>query len=385
MGPDEILLRGSSLRNTEWVYGVCIFTGHETKIMKNGTHAKVKKSKIERATNQYIIVIMGIQVIVCLFGAAWATIWQNNQGQKYWYLDFNANDDNLVIQVLEAFGIWFVAMMNLVPISLLVTLEMVKVFQAYFISNDAMIFDEPRGIETKVQSSNLNEELGMVHYIFSDKTGTLTQNVMEFKRFSAGEYSYGTDNPDHFKEYAPGVTNVNFSDPLFEEHIRDESHPNHQQLKRFLEALGICHTVITEQKVSKEGAAYVSYNASSPDELALVNGARHLGFGFRERDADENMIIDTWDGERKYKLLNVIEFDSARKRMTVIVKTPEDKILVICKGADSIIEKRLVPGQRLLVKTNQYLEAYAKQGLRTLLIAEKEIDEQTYLDWAHKY
>ena len=142
-----------------------------------------------------------------------------------------------------------------------------------------------------------------------------------------------------------------------------------------MEALGICHTVITEQKVSKEGAAYVSYNASSPDELALVNGARHLGFGFRDRDADDNMVIDTWDGERKYKLLNLIEFDSARKRMTVIVRTPEDKILVVCKGADSIIEKRLVPGQALLQKTHHYLETYAKQGLRTLLIASKEIDE----------
>ena len=183
----------------------------------------------------------------------------------------------------------------------------------------------------------------MVHYIFSDKTGTLTQNVMEFKRFSAGEISYGGDKAEEV-EYAPGVTNVNFHDPVFEEHIRDGSHPNHANLKRFLEALGICHTVITERKVSKEGADYVAYNASSPDELALVNGARHLGFAFRERDEEGCMVVDTWDGEKKYKVLNLIEFDSARKRMSVIVRTPEDKILVVCKGADSIIEKRLAPG-----------------------------------------
>ena len=79
-----------------------------------------------------------------------------------------------------------------------------------------------------------------------------------------------------------------------------------------------------------------------------MNGARHLGFGFRERDDDWNMVIDAWDGVRKYKLLNLIEFDSDRKRMSVIVRDTDGKIILFCKGADSIIEKRLVPGQPLL-------------------------------------
>jgi len=97
------------------------------------------------------------------------------------------------------------------------------------------------------------------------------------------------------------------------------------------------------------------------------------------------MICDTWDGERSYKLLNLIEFDSARKRMSVIVRTDDGRILIICKGADSIIEKRLVPGQQLLYKTQKYLDGYAKVGLRTLLIAVKEISEETYLEWSEKY
>ena len=105
--------------------------------------------------------------------------------------------------------------MNFVPISLLVTLEMINFIQAFFISVDVTICDETRGIEASVQSSNLNEELGMVHYIFSDKTGTLTQNIMEFKRLSAGNYEYGVNNPTPI-EYPPGVTNVNFEDPYYD-------------------------------------------------------------------------------------------------------------------------------------------------------------------------
>lgn len=112
-------------------------------------------------------------------------------------------------------------------------------------------------------------------------------------------------------------------------------------MEHFLECLGLCHTIITEKKKDKEGNEYISYNASSPDELALVNGARHLGFAFLDRDEDGCMVVNTRDGEKKFKLLNLIEFDSARKRMSVIVRTPEGKILCICKGADSIIEKRL--------------------------------------------
>ena len=97
------------------------------------------------------------------------------------------------------------------------------------------------------------------------------------------------------------------------------------------------------------------------------------------------MVCKTWDGIRKYKLLNLIEFDSTRKRMTVVVRTPEDKILVICKGADSIIEKRLKPNQASLDQTQKYLDAYAKEGLRTLLIASKEMREQDYQAWQKKY
>ena len=205
---------------------------------------------------------------------------------------------------------------------------------------------------TVVQSSNLNEELGMVHYIFSDKTGTLTQNIMEFKRMSIGTQVYGTDPPKglerHDIKYAPGVTNVNFYDPNFLEQLKDPSHPQYSKIRDFMEALGLCHTVRITKKQTKEGINYDAYNATSPDELALVNGARHLGFAYEGVDDDRQTVCETWDGPVKYEHLNVIEFDSDRKRMTVFVKTPANKIIMFCKGADSIISERLRADQAKL-------------------------------------
>ena len=250
---------------------------------------------------------------------------------------------------------------------------------------DYLLYDISKDQHAKVQSSNLNEELGVVQYIFSDKTGTLTQNVMEFKKFSAGSFSYGKSHPAP-QTYEPGLTNVNFEDETFWQHWTDENHSQHKHLYRFIECLAICHTVIAEKKIVK-GQECLIYNASSPDELALVNGMRYFGFEFRDRDEDNNVVIDVKRTKEvlHYKVLHILEFNSDRKRMSVIVKTSDDRIMLVCKGADSIINQRLATGQEYLELTNRNLAEYAEVGLRTLLIAYRYIDPSYYQEWFDRY
>lgn len=224
----------------------------------------------------------------------------------------------------------------------------------------------------------------MVNYVFSDKTGTLTKNIMEFKKFTVGMECYGLNEQDEFEgKYEKGVTNVSFTDPDFQKQWDDPSSENYSNIDNFVNILAICQTIVVD---NKDGV--INYNASSPDELALTNAARHFGVVFEARDHSGNIVIynKKTDTRTKYELLNILEFSSARKRMSVIVRTPDDRIMIMTKGADSIIVKRLYPGQdEIVYSTMKNIDVFANEGLRTLLVAEKEIDPQTYFEWNQKY
>jgi phospholipid-transporting ATPase len=364
LSTEQFLLRGSSLKNTDWIVGIVVYTGHETKIMLNSSKSKAKMSSNEKQMNNQIIYLFFLQLVLCGFCAVFNVSWMASSIDEATYLELKrANTDTFYLFVVNFFS-WMLLFSNFVPISLLVTLEMVKFIQAIFISWDLDIYFEETDMPAGVQSSNLNEELGQIHYLFSDKTGTLTCNVMEFKKLTVKGKTFGTDqrcSPDKKIPY------VDFVDSSF--------NPRSPEASDFLMHLACCHTILTE---CKDGV--IEYKASSPDELALVNAAKFFGYEFIGRDGDQRIELKVHGQTVKVALLNIIEFNSDRKRMTVVVRMHDGRIKVFCKGADTIIQPRLVPDPTI-DPTFEHLENYGKIGLRTLLIASRDLTESQYEQW----
>ncbi|XP_064811120.1 phospholipid-transporting ATPase IA-like isoform X2 [Oncorhynchus masou masou] len=363
LGPDQILLRGAQLRNTQWVHGVVVYTGHDTKLMQNSTRPPLKLSNVERITNFQILLLFGCLLAISLVCSIGQTIWKYQYGNAAWYMDLNYGG-------AANFGLNFLTFIilfnNLIPISLLVTLEVIKFTQAFFINWDTDMLYEPTNTPAVARTSNLNEELGQVKYIFSDKTGTLTCNVMQFKKCTVAGVAYGHSTQSSEE--------AGFNDPSLLENLQS-NHPTAPVILDFMTMLAICHTAVPERTEDT-----IVYQAASPDEGALVRAAANLGFVFSGRTPD-SVIIQALGAEEKYELLHVLEFTSTRKRMSVIMRTPSGKIRLYCKGADTVVYDRLADSSRYKEITLKHLEQFATEGLRTLCFAVAEISESTYQQW----
>ncbi|XP_053561547.1 phospholipid-transporting ATPase IB [Bombina bombina] len=383
VGPDQILLRGAQLRNTQWVMGIVVYTGHDTKLMQNSTKAPLKRSNVEKVTNIQILVLFGILLVMALVSSVGALLWNQKYDETNWYLGIKEAISNNFGYNLLTFIILY---NNLIPISLLVTLEVVKFTQALFINWDRDMYYAETDTPAMARTSNLNEELGQVKYLFSDKTGTLTCNIMNFKKCSIGGVTYGhfpefereRSSSEDFSQLPCTSESCDFDDPKLFQNIESDS-PAASVIRDFLTLLAVCHTVVPE----KEGDTII-YQASSPDEGALVKGARKLGYAFTGRTPD-SVIIDAMGKEESFELLNVLEFSSDRKRMSVIVRTPSGSLRLYCKGADNVIFERLSRDSKYMEQTMSHLEQFASEGLRTLCIAYVDLVESQYLEWLKVY
>ncbi|GLU04818.1 hypothetical protein SLE2022_219490 [Rubroshorea leprosula] len=421
LSPQQLLLRDSKLRNTEYIYGAVIFTGHDTKVIQNSTNPPSKRSRIERKMDHIIYFLFCALFTISFVGSIFFGISTKNDLEngrmKRWYLRPDSSDiffdpKRAPVAAIYHFLTAVLLYSYLIPISLYVSIEIVKVLQSIFINQDLQMYHEESDKPAHARTSNLNEELGQVDTILSDKTGTLTCNSMEFIKCTIAGTAYGrgvteveraigrrkgsplgngevngVSNTEDSADTKPTVKGFNFKD----ERVMNGNwinEPRADVIRKFFRLLAVCHTAIPEVD---EDTGNVSYEAESPDEAAFVIAAREVGFEFYKRTQTSISIReqDPVSGkkvERLYQLLNVLEFNSTRKRMSVIVRDEEGKLIILSKGADSVMFERLAKkGGEFEEDTMEHLNEYADAGLRTLVLAYRELSEEEYNEFNQKF
>ncbi|CCC10588.1 unnamed protein product [Sordaria macrospora k-hell] len=377
-----LLLRGATLRNTPWVHGVVVFTGHETKLMRNATAAPIKRTKVERQLNTLVLFLVAILLVFSVVSTVGDLIQRKVEGEEglaYLFLDPMDNASAIARIFLKDMVTYWVLFSALVPISLFVTIEMVKYWHGILINDDLDMYYDVNDTPANCRTSSLVEELGMVEFVFSDKTGTLTCNMMEYRQCSIAGIMYADKVPeDRIPSIEDGIENGIHDFKQLAKNL--ESHQSAQAIDQFLTLLAICHTVIPEQ--AEDGS--IKYQAASPDEGALVDGAVQLGYRFVARKP-RAVIIEANGQQLEYELLAVCEFNSTRKRMSTIYRCPDGKVRCYCKGADTVILERLNDQNPHVDATLRHLEEYASEGLRTLCLAMREIPEHEFQEWLRVY
>eukprot|EP00003_Mantamonas_plastica_P003630 TRINITY_DN1285_c0_g1_i1.p1 TRINITY_DN1285_c0_g1~~TRINITY_DN1285_c0_g1_i1.p1 ORF type:complete len:812 (+),score=295.79 TRINITY_DN1285_c0_g1_i1:1042-3477(+) len=303
-------------------------------------------------------------------------LWRNDFGLSTPYLEYPANPPDIDYVIIP---LRFLLLMSLmIPISLKVTLDITKYIYALFINWDLQMYDEENDVPAEAKNTAIAEDLGQIEYVFSDKTGTLTENIMRFRKCSINDCLYGHSN--------------NCNDALLDPALMEDVRGN-PVVQDFFRALALCHTVVPsragehdeddmedDDSDASEEAGELIYQASSPDEEALVLAAKEMNVTFTDRE-QSTLTIEVMGHQEQYELLETLEFSSDRKRMSVLVRNEDtDEIFIYIKGADDKILKRLAEDQDPSA-TSEHLEQLAAMGLRTLLIGVRRVTEEEYDAW----
>ncbi|KAL2754904.1 hypothetical protein ACRALDRAFT_2064824, partial [Sodiomyces alcalophilus JCM 7366] len=392
----NVVYRGSTVRNTAETIGLVVNTGEECKIRMNAhKHVTTKAPAMQYVVNGCIVWL--VFVLLGISGGLTGGYFLHRDAveQGSWFLGGTS------LTFREVFIAYIIMFNTLIPLSLYISLEIIKVIQ-FYLMGDVEMYDPVTNTPMVANTTTILEDLGQVNYVFSDKTGTLTENVMRFRKMSVAGTAWlhdmdverdeeakqkliamarkkrkgkGKDkgkskDKDKDKGRNNGTPDDNVAAPpvsplaqwdaggasengraerdpeLKTEDLLDylRRRPNTtfaRKAKFFLLSIALCHTCLPEEGAKGE----IEYQAASPDELALVEAAKDLGYVLVDRPNQQIILqLPNSDGSttrETYQVLDVIEFTSKRKRMSIIIRMPDGRICVFCKGADSFILPRL--------------------------------------------
>lgn len=386
--------REAVVRGTDWIIGVAVYTGTDSKVMLGNDRPAYKTSKIDRMTDKLVAVILFLQFSLSIFiGTAGGL---SGVAVPRWWIDMALSESSIVRGLLDGLAA-IILITQMIPISLIISLEIAKVYQAKLMEADVAM----PGMRAPSQA--LNDDLGQIGYVLSDKTGTLTSNELVLKVATV----HGKAYPDLTSLRSAAKTNPNAA--------------------MFRDALSICHDVapnwssdivskskseitqsITDlrkeakkhRSVMEESSGHItpvddggqlplgmSYCGASPDEICFVTAcAAHLGIVLHKRSHGEMVFTEYRQGQPReftQKILRMFEFDNARRRSSVVVMGSDSKsVTVFVKGSDDGMLDRCLSEteeEKLVLKeTEASLNFYAKQSLRTLVFASKTM---SLIEW----
>uniref|UniRef100_A0A8C2W8M0 Phospholipid-transporting ATPase n=1 Tax=Cyclopterus lumpus TaxID=8103 RepID=A0A8C2W8M0_CYCLU len=343
---------------------VAIYTGMETKMALNYQSKTQKRSAVEKSMNAYLVVYLCILISKALINTVLKYAWQADPNRdEPWYNDRTEPERqrHIVSLAFTDFLAFMVLFNYIIPVSMYVTVEMQKFLGSYFIMWDDEMFDEEMGERAVVNTSDLNEELGQVEYVFTDKTGTLTENNMEFIECCVDGH------------VMPGATTMDMIDTSPGPGARvSTASVEHEEL--FFRALCLCHTVQVKEEETVDGIKHgihqgkstSFYISSSPDEVALVEGMKRWS-------ANTHTHTHTFYIANKPICTHIAHL--------VFAHIHTLKLYLFCKGADSAIFPRVVSGKVEQIKAR--VEHNAVEGLRTLCVAYRPLSPEQYQEVCH--
>ncbi|XP_058978174.1 phospholipid-transporting ATPase IF [Musca domestica] len=373
---DNLLLRGSKLKNTEMVIGCAVYTGMSTKLQLNSRYTGNKSASSEIYINKFLIFLVILMIVACIILYMLGRYEEVNTVPFMDYLG-PPIQVNAIANIIEDFLAFLILFNYMIPISMYMNIEIYRVLNAFFLQQDQKLYDSETDQRAVVNSSNLNEDLGQVNILFSDKTGTLTKNEMIFQQCSIAGKKYV------YRNY--------FLEDLESKQMLSVKEFEDKQLE-FFKALTLCHTVQVAQTQGDDTADdQLQYQASSPDEKALLEACRQLGFIYLRDDNDilkVKILSNSKDVNaskiENHKRLHILEFTSERKRMSVIVADKDGRKWLYTKGAESaVFELCSEQSKDMIRQTDPHITEFAKEGLRTLAVGRRLIPEDEYEEFCN--